>query len=143
VVGLDDSPQGELAVQEGLRRAAARGAALHVVSVLGGYDPLQQREYAALRMNLDGERAELHERVLAICERRSGPLPEIHEHVLVGPPAKELARAARSLDADLVIVGTHGRRGVGRLVLGSVAEEILRQVPCSVLVVRDKSWPDA
>ncbi len=128
---------------KGLRRAAARGAVLHVVSVLGGYDPLQQREYAALRMNLDGEREQLHEKVAQLCERHGGPLPEIHEHVLVGPPAKELSRAARSVGADLVIVGTHGRRGVGRLVLGSVAEAILRQAPCSVLVVRDKSWPGA
>lgn len=47
-----------------------------------------------------------------------------------------IAREARSWPADLVVVGTHGRRGVGRLLLGSGAEEIIRLSPVPVLVVR-------
>jgi nucleotide-binding universal stress UspA family protein len=68
------------------------------------------------------------------------PRPELELHLLAGPPAKEIVRVARSVGADLVIVGTHGRRGVRRLVLGSVAEEVLRSAPCPVLVVRGKDW---
>lgn len=56
----------------------------------------------------------------------------------VGEPAHELVRLARDEDADLVVLGTHGRSGVTRLVLGSVAERVLRHAPCPVLVVRRK-----
>ena len=61
-----------------------------------------------------------------------------HVHVRVGAPAEELAQLAADLDADLVIVGTHGRRGVRRFLLGSVAEGAVRLAHCPVLVVRPK-----
>ena len=143
VVGLDESPHGELALLEGLRRAATRGSVLHVVSVLDGYDPMKKLEYASARINLDADKKQLSERVAELVARHEasgGGSVEVHRHVLVGPAAHELAWAARSVRADLLIVGTHGRKGMGRMVLGSVAEELLRQAPCSVLVVRDKSW---
>lgn len=56
--------------------------------------------------------------------------------VLPGDPAGEIARLAREHGFDLVVVGTHGRRGLKRLVLGSVAERLVREAPCAVLVLR-------
>jgi nucleotide-binding universal stress UspA family protein len=53
-----------------------------------------------------------------------------------GAPASDIITAAREWQADLIVVGTHGRGGVGRLVLGSVAESVLRDAPCPVLVIR-------
>ncbi|MFZ3139587.1 universal stress protein [Polaromonas sp.] len=50
--------------------------------------------------------------------------------------AEVVANAAREWKADLVVVGTHGRRGVGRMLLGSGAEQILRLAPVPVLVIR-------
>ena len=61
--------------------------------------------------------------------------------VLDGAPAPAIAGAARDLGAELIVVGTHGRSGFLRLALGSVAEEIVRQAPCSVLVVRMAEHP--
>lgn len=55
--------------------------------------------------------------------------------VLVGDAAGEIVRFARGHAMDLVVVGTHGRRGLRRLVLGSVAERVVREAPCAVLVV--------
>ncbi|HEU4384476.1 MAG TPA: universal stress protein [Anaeromyxobacteraceae bacterium] len=55
-----------------------------------------------------------------------------------GGPADEVTRAAADGGYDLVVMGTHGRRGVRHLVLGSVAEAVVRGAPCSVLVVRPK-----
>jgi nucleotide-binding universal stress UspA family protein len=52
------------------------------------------------------------------------------------PPAVALTEAATELHADLVVVGSHGRRGVRRFLLGSVAEVTVRHAPCSVLVSR-------
>ena len=59
-----------------------------------------------------------------------------------GAPADEVTRAAREGDYDLVVMGTHGRRGIRRLVLGSVAEAVVRGAPCPVLVVRPKGRQD-
>ncbi len=59
-------------------------------------------------------------------------------HVRVGMPAEVLADFAKDFDADLVVVGTNDRRGLKRLVLGSVAESTMRRASCPVLVARLK-----
>ncbi|HET9598073.1 MAG TPA: universal stress protein [Anaeromyxobacteraceae bacterium] len=55
---------------------------------------------------------------------------------LTGDPAVALAKLAREGGCDLLVLGTHGRRGLGHLILGSVAERVVHEAPCSVLVVR-------
>jgi universal stress protein A len=60
-----------------------------------------------------------------------------HEHHLaIGPPADEIVRLAEELQADLIVVGTHGRQGFSRLLTGSVAELVLRRAQCPVLAVK-------
>jgi nucleotide-binding universal stress UspA family protein len=56
--------------------------------------------------------------------------------VRVGSPAAEIDAAAKDLKADLICVSTHGRTGLAHLLLGSVAERIVRYAPCPVLIVR-------
>jgi nucleotide-binding universal stress UspA family protein len=56
--------------------------------------------------------------------------------VRVGTPAEEIVRYAGDRDVDLLIMGTHGRSGVAHLLLGSVAEHVVRTAPCPVLLVR-------
>ncbi len=59
------------------------------------------------------------------------------DHVfLEGDPAEEIVRHAAECGADLIVIGTHGRTGVERQLMGSVAEKILRDAPCSVLIVK-------
>jgi nucleotide-binding universal stress UspA family protein len=59
------------------------------------------------------------------------------EHVLLeGDPAREIIDYAAEADIDLIVMGTHGRTGLERLLMGSVAEKVLRGAPCSVLVVK-------
>jgi nucleotide-binding universal stress UspA family protein len=58
-------------------------------------------------------------------------------HVLLqGDPATEIVRYGRDMGADLIVMGTHGRTGLDRLLMGSVAEKVLRDAACSVLVVK-------
>jgi nucleotide-binding universal stress UspA family protein len=59
-------------------------------------------------------------------------------HVRSGPPALEVVRAAEGLGADLIVMTTHGRKGLRHLVLGSVAERVVREAPCPVLTMRPK-----
>ena len=56
-------------------------------------------------------------------------------HVREGEPMHEIVDLARTSGADLIVMGTHGRSGLKRLVLGSVAEGVLRRTPCPVLTV--------
>lgn len=56
--------------------------------------------------------------------------------VCVGSPASSLVELARDRDAELLVLGTHGRTGFTRFVLGSVAETVIQRAPCSVLIVR-------
>jgi nucleotide-binding universal stress UspA family protein len=58
-----------------------------------------------------------------------------------GHPVEEILRAAAEHPTDLVVVGSHGRSGVARLLLGSVAERVAREAPCSVLVTRPPARP--
>ena len=55
-----------------------------------------------------------------------------------GDPAEMILEKARTWPADLIVVGTHGRNAVGRIVLGSVSMKVLRHAPCSVRVVRER-----
>ncbi len=58
--------------------------------------------------------------------------------VVTGEPAIEVLQAATRLGTDLIVMATHGRRGVRRLVLGSVAERVVREARCPVLTVKPK-----
>jgi nucleotide-binding universal stress UspA family protein len=53
-----------------------------------------------------------------------------------GDPGNEIVHVAQEAQCDLIVMGTHGRKGLGRLLLGSVAEKVLRQSPCPVLMVK-------
>lgn len=59
------------------------------------------------------------------------------EHIIAqGDPVKEIIHAAKENQCDLIFIGTHGRTGLSRVMLGSVAEQVLRQAPCPVLTVK-------
>jgi nucleotide-binding universal stress UspA family protein len=60
-----------------------------------------------------------------------------YEHrMLIGPPAEEIVRLAEHEQAELIVMGSHGRGGVARMLLGSVAEQVMRKAPCPVLIVK-------
>ncbi len=65
-------------------------------------------------------------------------LAEVKWEILdkMGPPADVIVEVATKLPADLIVMVTHGRRGLARLVEGSIAENVLRHAPCPVLAVR-------
>jgi nucleotide-binding universal stress UspA family protein len=75
--------------------------------------------------------------------RLTGPDPtRVERRLEEGSPADEILRLARESHCDLIVMGTHGRRGLGRLLMGSVAELVVRKAPCPVVTVKSP-FPDA
>lgn len=64
-------------------------------------------------------------------------------HLLRGDAAESVCEFARKDDTDLIVMGTHGRTGLGRLLMGSVAELIVRTAPCPVLTLRSDALKSA
>ena len=83
----------------------------------------------------DDLRARLHQL------RPDDPNLGVVHFLLEGDPAEVILDAAGRHEADLIVLGTHGRSGVGRLLLGSVAEQVLRRATCPVLTVKAPPAP--
>lgn len=145
VVGYDYSPIADLAVQKALELAAAQPVGeVHVVSVvvrMGEYVAMDPTGFAvASPVALDDAYEALEAHVGALLAdwqtTTKKSLARLAVHVRSEDPATEIAQLATDLEAELVVVGTHGRRGLRRLLLGSVAEGVVRLARCPVLVVR-------
>lgn len=91
------------------------------------YQDLEASNLAGARKQMDG--------LLASAKKAGVKAVSV---ILDGIPADQIARAARSRRADLIVIGTHGRTGVARLFLGSVASRVIALAPCPVLTVRGK-----
>lgn len=136
----DFSATSNVALEHAKELAGKFGATLHLIHILPDphaqawsieaagipVDDMQTRWAAEARERLgemltDDEREALH----AVVETR------------VGHPFLEIIRYAKSHDVDLIVLGTHGRGAVEHMLLGSVAEKVVRKAPCPVLTVRE------
>lgn len=153
VVGIDYSETGDLALQESFRLASQYPSAeVHAVNVVRVFGPIAQVEVGGetRNMSLSDASDKLQEHVQGRLEafaarqaaNNAGTFERAISHLRVEFPAEQIAQLAADLEADLIVVGTHGRRGLRRLLLGSVAEGVVRHAPCPVFVVRPKGVPD-
>ena len=78
--------------------------------------------------------AELAERLEKMVP--TDPNISVIHRMLTGDPAASILRTANAENVDLIVMGTHGRRGITRLLMGSVAEEVVRKAKCPVLTVK-------
>jgi nucleotide-binding universal stress UspA family protein len=159
LAAVDFSAASDLALERALELATEKpSVSLHVVNVLPVYQygaPVAGSDTAGALAGSLPSTAEAAEQLRAYTERQIaafrsarpqanlGVLERVTAHQRLDVPSEEIARLATELEADLVVVGTHGRRGLSRLLLGSVAEGTVRLAPCPVLVVRPKTLPDA
>jgi len=87
----------------------------------------------------EGEwREQSRQELQALAEREVGGRVPCDTMVVQGQPAHEIAVCARELEADLIVISTHGRTGLRHVLVGSVAENVVRYAPCPVLVVREQ-----
>jgi nucleotide-binding universal stress UspA family protein len=141
-VGVDFSVESRCAVDHALllgRQEGARLVLVHVANIPLPQSVSPDDPYAALyRERLADARRALNE----LRERLSGQGVEVSQLVADGKADPVLADAAGELGAELIVVGTHGRTGVRRILLGSVAEKTVRLASTSVLVARGEAPVD-
>lgn len=138
LTATDFSPHSQVALKYTSAFAQAFGAEVILCHVLEKPDFLSQFPPVAegyIPPNL----AEIHEKHARIqCEQDLAAIGLSHARVVLphGNPPTEIVRAAKTENVDLIIVGTHGRGAVAHLLLGSVAERVVRSASCPVLTVR-------
>jgi universal stress protein A len=111
--------------EEMARRFGAEIVLVHVDQSLVPASQLAETQHAAAREELDGLVAFLHERGMPA-----------HSVLRSGGPAEEIVATAEVEHADLIVMGTHGRSGLTHVLMGSVAESVVRRSSCPVLTVR-------
>ncbi len=139
VVATDASPASRAATSLALQLAKLDGSALHFVNVvdvarlmpLSGYDSPYPEEAVA---EVEDEAEALLD---AAKQQAQASGIAATTHCGHGNAADEIVAAAKACDAKLIVMGTHGRTGLARFFIGSVADTVLRSAPCAVLVTRD------
>jgi len=134
LVPIDFSADAEAALDYACTLAIELDATVHLINALGAGLPelavaLTDHMIETLRA---GSMAQLEK--LAAARMPAVKIGKVF--VQPGEPRDAIIEVATNLPADLIVIGSQGRRGVSRLLLGSVAEGVVRRAPCPVLVVR-------
>jgi nucleotide-binding universal stress UspA family protein len=129
LVPTDFSAPAEAALACGRELAHQFGASLHLIHV--AENPFL-RAVAGDPRSLEDSRVRWLQERLTEADRRQGAVAIVEGS---DEPAKEILRYANSAQIDLIIMGTHGRTGLARVVLGSVTEAVVRTAPCPVLTM--------
>jgi universal stress protein A len=81
---------------------------------------------------------EAERRMLATLQSLAAEGIQATGEVLIGGPSHVIIEQANTVNADLIVMGTHGRTGITHLLIGSVAERVIRHAPCPVFVIRER-----
>ena len=137
VVATDFGPESDRAMQYAIELAKKFDAGLYVVH--GFVIPAMPGPEAGLPLPPDVitsmERAAKKGLDEVVTRYGKSGVP-VEAHLKWEDPRHAVVDAAKELKADLVVIGTHGRKGLKRALLGSVAESVVRFAPCPVLTVR-------
>jgi nucleotide-binding universal stress UspA family protein len=139
LLAVDDSPHSDAAIKSVLERPWPDGS-MRVLSVVRTQLPVPAANGGAGLLNyhepLDSLLTTTQEFVNLTAVKLEVLGLSIETRVREGDPRREIVEEAKDWGADLIIVGSHGRTGILRRLLGSVAEHVVRHAPCSVEVVR-------
>jgi nucleotide-binding universal stress UspA family protein len=140
LVATDFSAASARALDFAVDMARRYSAAIELLHVLE--DPIYGTLYPdAYFVDLEGLRQQLsadaQQRLRDEASRHAGAGVAIATHLIVGRPAAVILEQAKALGADAIVLGTHGRSGFQHLVLGSVAERVVRSASCPVITIRE------
>lgn len=136
LVPIDFSPNAEQALDYASELAGKLGATVHLVHALAS--PPSALQVALTEDILENLVNEQQEALEKLAEPRRATASFGQPTVEVGDPRDTIVETARKLGIDMIVMGTHGRRGLSRVMMGSVAEDVIRHAPCPVLVVRSR-----
>jgi nucleotide-binding universal stress UspA family protein len=146
VVAYDFSPSAEEALQRAIDVACR--APQHVLHVVAAIDPHQglaiepthhvDYPYAQRIQELVTQRL-----TTGFTGCKAASEVQFYIHARIGKPADQILALAEDVGADLIFIGSHGKTGVERLVLGSVSERVVREARCPVMIAREKTYPKA
>jgi len=114
------------------------GGEMYVIHIMEPLDAIYFSDaYGAASVQFQKAQDEMQtitkNRLAEFCKKHG--VPEGQQSLIIGSPAKEIRRFAEENDAEVIVVGTHGRHGVG-LLLGSTANGVLHGTPCDVIAVK-------
>jgi len=133
LIGVDDSSFSQIAVEEIARRLWEPGTEVKILSVIETpYNPTREEAIAENPFKIARASVDNATEVL----RRSVNKFEIAGDIIEGSPKRVILDVAENWRADLIVVGSHGRRGLDRFLLGSVSHAVALHAACSVEIVR-------
>ena len=142
LVALDGSDDSKAVVEEVLHRTWPEGTEIEVLSVAHAIPAIPDPAFVGLAghlESLDHERKIAHHVVESATTRiefELGSKVKVHGEILEGGPTKRILEEAERWGADLILLGSHGRGRLARLVMGSVSHAVVLHAHCSVEVVR-------
>jgi universal stress protein A len=144
LVPVDFSKHSKKTIEYATQLAALTGAAIKILHVLQ-MPEFPPAFYQGLHMVHDPMKTHLEAAKLAasselslFCEQIFAQGIEAEPILRVGNPYEEIVNVAKETGVDLIVIGSHGKTGPGRLLLGSIAERVVQYAPCPVLVVKDR-----
>ena len=141
LVPVDGSPTATAGLREAIGLAKSAGASLQVVHVVDYHSlamaGLEAGAYiATLTTNLKASGQQILKRAEELARKAGVPVTSVLVESPGAPAADAIVRQAKKAKADLIVLGTHGRRGVRRILMGSDAEQVVRSSPVPVMLVR-------
>ena len=136
----DFSEFSDRAIRYACELAEKFGSELHLLNVLQDYNavaPGTGETFAPFTDWLPELRKQSQEQLAKLPGPEWAAKVKVHRTTRVGAPIDEITKYATERHIDLIVQGTHGRRGIKHMLLGSVAENIVRYAPCPVLTVRN------
>ncbi|MEE9487642.1 MAG: universal stress protein [Candidatus Brocadiales bacterium] len=135
---VDYSVSSSEAMKYAAHIAGEEGAKVYLIHVIdvrsyGHESPLDLEMPKPSQENVDRMKKELVE---DLFQEKGGKGVEVEAMVVMGKPVEEILKAAKEQKIDMIVMGTHGRTGIPHVIVGSVAENVIRKAPCPVLTVR-------
>ncbi|HEX7036933.1 MAG TPA: universal stress protein [Pseudomonadales bacterium] len=134
LLAVDLTEESNIVAQRAQMLARAFGGELHLVHVI---EPLSLAYGGDIPMDLSTVQDQIHEQAKSHLAEFAATLnvPAARQHLIFGRPESEIQRTAQAINADVIVVGSHGRHGLA-LLLGSTANGVLHGARCDVLAVR-------
>lgn len=138
VAAIDRTPAGDQALYTATTLAQdIAGAELHLVHVIAAATPPAAAAMPSPASLLEEARTFIDGAAKTAGERFEG---HIAAHLAVGDASREILQIATDVEADLIVVGSHGKKALERMLVGSVSQSVVKKARCAVLVARPKEY---